>query len=607
MIPALDWYPAPFVPGGVEGQGVKRLLGSPQISPTSVLIRETAQNSWDARRGDGAVSFSVDHRTLDPAVVAFLRTGVLTGNRSGLGLDQVLARKRVRGLEISDRGTVGLGGPTRNDRTYPAGARTDFVNFVFNLGSAQTSASGGGSYGFGKSISYVASGCGTILIWSRSQEGGELQHRFIASAIGDVFDLRGRRYTGRHWWGRKAADAGQPERIEPIIGDAARQLGEALFSRTFRGRETGTSILILDPFPSQSSDNARVTAMSEAILWNLWPKMVPQEGTSEPPMSISLAIDGELQPLPNPSEHPVLKSYVRALQAVRAAQGGDGGIPSGVEVHEIRRYQEVVGHLGLIQSAAPLNEPPRTDESGFSGVARHVALMRHTAELVVAYKDQAPAPEGFQLAGVFRPVKEVDAAFRAAEPPAHDDWAPMSVEDKTQRSVVTVALRRIKDAAAMAADTARGEQRRSEVASGAHLGDALADLVSGAPAEKPSLRKPGGGGGSGTPAKAKIVGARVFALESGDRLHEVEVNHSGSGPLSVDIKLAVDGPSLPTSEARVLGWSDQPVTDPEMSSLPGSADRYAPSRDQGPVWLLVRAPDGVALSVHLREEQAVSA
>jgi hypothetical protein len=350
-----------------------------------------------------------------------------------------------------------------------------------------------------------------------------------------------------------------------------------------------------------------VAALSEAILWNLWPKMVPLDGTSEPPMSISLAIDGEPQPLPNPSEHPVLKSYVRALQAVRAAQGGGGGTPSGVEVHEIRRYQEVVGHLGLIQSAAPLNELPRTDESGFSGVARHVALMRHTAELVVAYKDQAPAPEGFQLAGVFRPVKDVDAAFRAAEPPAHDDWAPMSVEDKTQRSVVTVALRKIKDAAAMAADTARGEQRRSEVASGAHLGDALADLVSGAPAEKPSLRKPGGRGGSGTPAKAKIVGARVFALESGDRLHEVEVKNSGSGPLSVDIKLAVDGPSLPTSEARVLGWADQPVTDPEMSSLAGSADRYTPSKNQGPVWLLVLAPDGVALSVHLREEQAVGA
>ena len=235
MTVPLDWFPAPFLPGGVEGQGVKRLLGSPQISPTAVLIRETAQNSWDARRGDGAVSFLVDHRVLDRELVDTLRRDVLTGKHSGLGLREVLGREQLRALEVSDRGTVGLDGPTRNDRTYTAGASTNFVNFVFNLGSAQGAASGGGSYGFGKSISYVASGCGTILIWSRCQEGNRLQHRFIASAIGDVFDHGGRRFTGRHWWGRNVPDPDGMMRVEPVVGDEAQALGERLFSRPFRG------------------------------------------------------------------------------------------------------------------------------------------------------------------------------------------------------------------------------------------------------------------------------------------------------------------------------------------------------------------------------------
>ena len=86
---------------------------------------------------------------------------------------------------------------------------------------------GGGTYGFGKTISYVTSSVGTILIWSRCEGSSGLEHRLIGSAIGDGFNMDGLRFTGRHWWGNAIASEG---RVEPVVGDLAEELGEAMFA-----------------------------------------------------------------------------------------------------------------------------------------------------------------------------------------------------------------------------------------------------------------------------------------------------------------------------------------------------------------------------------------
>lgn len=58
----LAWFPEPFhAYGAFAGEGTRRILGKPRLDPLTVLIRETVQNSWDARRHDGeAVEFAVD-------------------------------------------------------------------------------------------------------------------------------------------------------------------------------------------------------------------------------------------------------------------------------------------------------------------------------------------------------------------------------------------------------------------------------------------------------------------------------------------------------------------------------------------------------------------
>ena len=178
--------------------------------------------------------------------------------RRKTGLAELLRHDEIWALEVSDRGTVGLGGPIRNDLAVDSGVDTDFIDLVFNIGAPRDAYLGGGTYGFGKTISYVASSVGTILIWSRCEGSSGLEHRLIGSAIGDGFNMDGLRFTGRHWWGNAIASEG---RVEPAVGDLAEELGEAVFASRFDRDVTGTSILILDPqLGGDSPERERGTA-----------------------------------------------------------------------------------------------------------------------------------------------------------------------------------------------------------------------------------------------------------------------------------------------------------------------------------------------------------
>ena len=72
----LDIQSEPFTPyGNMSADGIIKQLGSPTLQKTRVLIRETVQNSDDARhRGDAArlPSYRIHLRTLNEIQSAFL-------------------------------------------------------------------------------------------------------------------------------------------------------------------------------------------------------------------------------------------------------------------------------------------------------------------------------------------------------------------------------------------------------------------------------------------------------------------------------------------------------------------------------------------------------
>ena len=61
---SLGWFPKQFSPGDIDGVGAKRLLGTPNINPAWVLVREMGQNSWDARGTSPSIDFILNLRLL---------------------------------------------------------------------------------------------------------------------------------------------------------------------------------------------------------------------------------------------------------------------------------------------------------------------------------------------------------------------------------------------------------------------------------------------------------------------------------------------------------------------------------------------------------------
>ena len=569
----MEWFPKRFREGDIDGQGARKLLGVPNLDSTTLLVREMAQNAWDARGASASIRFTVNLREVTGPALETLRTRVFTGESSGLGLKELLARPSIWCLEVSDRGTVGLNGPIRNDRAIEPGVDRNFVDLVFNIGAPRDTHLGGGTYGFGKTISYVISNVGTVLIWSRAQGMDGYEERFIGSAMGDNFDRLGRSYTGRHWWGHVVDDG---DRVEPVVGGAASGLGAAVFQDRFGTDETGTSFLILDPDLTGETPEEKVKALRDAVLDNLWPKLMRGEkGRSA--MGIDVFLNGTRVVMPQPEDAPALRGYTECLGAVRRAQrldddpSDEDGV-SLVRVVQIRsqRPKKLLGHLALVRQQLQDGEEAQ----------HHVSLMRHGAELVVkkqAYR-KLDVP-GFQWMGVFKPAEHVDDSFAAAEPPAHDDWVPNGVKDKSMARDVRVALREIGVAVeAYLAPTSPTPGKGEVVSSVAHVGDLLADMVGSLGGPGPSLRK--------RPAKEpatrkeRRTGITIDDVEhatgaKGWDLTTLRVTITpAGGDASVDLlpRVGVEGPSQEDADAVfVHGWSGDGQEPWMPGPLPGVA------------------------------------
>ena len=160
VVAVLQWIPEEFPKsGGLSAAGFAKLLGRPQLDPLAVLLRETAQNSWDARQNEKLpVGFTIEGWDLEPSEVEGLRDAVFleAGRARGTGLNEALGSDALRAFYIYDRNTIGLGGPLQAGDESPSDVY-DWADFVLNIGKANLATGTGGTYGFGKTIAYIAS------------------------------------------------------------------------------------------------------------------------------------------------------------------------------------------------------------------------------------------------------------------------------------------------------------------------------------------------------------------------------------------------------------------------------------------------------------------
>jgi hypothetical protein len=559
------WSSQTFPPEGASAaEGIRNQLGRPELDLLTILVRESAQNSWDARRTDvHSVDFRLSIGTVSAAHLAtwrdlLLRNAPLDGD---LPLRRILRKSDIRTLTVSDRGTSGLGGPTRADVLH--GDNHDFISFVRNIGEPRDKEFGGGTYGFGKGIFYLLSTAGTVLLHTRCDDGnGRLQTRLIGCALWKSYvgkdGTADRRYTGRHWWGDVSGDV-----VEPLVDadavDAARRLG----LEPFGDDETGTDVVVLDPVLDDRSSQEAAEYLAETVAWHLWPKMLAHPN-GRPPMRFAVRCNGVDVPVPDPETTRPLDLFV---EAYRRSQG-EGG-----KTLECRSPKKTLGRLGLVKTVAPALSP--TDAGLTAGVdtlVHHVCLMR-PAELVVTYhRGPKPPSELLAYAGVFRADQGMDDVYARAEPPTHDGWNPQSLQSP-ENTFVRTTFRRIQEALdgllELGGSARGGSAALALGAASNHFASLVigVDGLGGATDFGSSGRSQGGADGKKGGRHKKGSPRAVVTKTSLEYVGDPDLDlYNGETVVVQAFRLPVEGLHLVTANVAVLAGSGARETDPPMGA-----------------------------------------
>lgn len=404
--------------GTIDGGAAKRALGKAKMGFWDVVLREAVQNSWDARLGE-RISFDVHARDFSAAEIETLAVEVF-GDSGGAGNETLrawLAGDSLRALVLRDSGTRGLGGPSDASSELGADVRSDFRNFVFDIGRDPRRALGGGTYGFGKGILYEASRISTCLVYSRClDDSGVPLDRFIAVSVAGPHHEGGKRFTGRQWWGLVDSSSPEGTSVSPLEGRRASRLAERLGIGLGEG-DTGTSVVILDPQEPDTPDETLgdiATEVRDAVLKWAWPHLVSLDGA--PTIHFSVAAEDQILPivLEGNSEYSAFADAYREVLEMRADDNRRP--PFTLSVHRVPTDldQPMTGHLGL-KTVHIGGEPPQLNNT--------VALMR-APKFVVDYVRVAAQDQGAMRVGVFVAADNqgMEDAFAKAEPVTHDRW-----------------------------------------------------------------------------------------------------------------------------------------------------------------------------------------
>jgi hypothetical protein len=435
------WWSQPFPPtGAIASEGIRNQLGRPPVDPLTVFVRETAQNSWDARLPRSPTTYRLEltfvSPTHRPAWERLLTPAVRV--QPHLGVGRVVRAPNLRLLAVVDRSTKGLGGPTRADQL--AEDRRDWVSFVLNVGEKRDTLHGGGTYGYGKAVLYRLSKVGTILVYTRTDEPGiGLSSRLIGIALGDSFesservDEQARPFTGRHWWGDVQGD-----HVEPLRGAEADEIARGLGLSPFQEGESGTTLVVLDPDLDDFDDfEAAARHLANTIAWQLWPIMLPERGDQR--LVPEVVAGGRVFEVPDPARTYPLRMFVAAYRRQRTEQA---------TILECLNPRRRLGRFALERAVvvpmSPDSVPQAAEYAGVIGDPHHVCLMR-SPELVVRYHE-GPQPSSVHkaYAGVFRAEDDLDEVYAAAEPPTHDQWVHEQLTG-SHKTFVRVTFTRIRE------------------------------------------------------------------------------------------------------------------------------------------------------------------
>lgn len=469
--------------GMIDGDATRRALGKPDLGFWEVFLRESLQNSWDARAGE-SIDFSIDAVTLGREASTALRDSVFFNlpPTPDDTLGSLLTNGQLNALVVRDGGTRGLSGPARADVAVDAGIRTDFRNFVFDIGRDPRRVLGGGTYGFGKGILYDASRVRTCVVYTRTIEDSTAQDRLIATRVSSGFSYQGKRYTGRHWWGLVESDV-----VSPLEGESAVELALALGMLTPDG-SAGTVIAVLDPIDPTSVGSPDLgeimLSIRDAALKWAWPHLADPSGT--PSIRFSFAQDGDELAVSLDDDQELQQFASAYREALRFRDDPDTSITWQVQPHRIP-LDKSLPQTGVLAVRRALQA-----ESIGIRLNNTVALMR-APRFVVKYERIDPDPQGQYTAGVFIVDDDMDQTFAKSEPVTHDAWA--REHGRSRSRPIGLTLADIKTATATRIAPPDPEVSAPSLGGVAHLSRTLGENLmgfTGKGAERQPARKPGG-------------------------------------------------------------------------------------------------------------------
>lgn len=561
------WDPA----GSGDAKSIQKAIGRTSLDLWNILLRESLQNSWDAREGN-RISFSVADTELTSAQSSILVWDLfseLPPRGASRALPDHLENGSIRVLFICDTHTKGLGGPVRADVATPRGTRRDFVDFVRNFGRSEEKGLQGGTYGYGKGILYRVSSVGLCLVYSQTKVDGRIEPRLIGLSGGDPeYDYEGRKFTGRNWWGILASDG----LADPLTGSVARDMAISVGMPVPSEDETGTCIMIIAPREidderQEAAPAARMEAIRDAAVKWAWPHAV--DVGDGPSVSFSFSLDGIPLPPIVPLREPSIRHFAQAyIDCERSLRTGQDPLSPQTKLKLIasQRPLQNLGTLAMRQAIPVLSDD--------DGLANTVALLRNP-RIVVKYLRVASPPGEYSVYSVFVGDPSVDEDYASSEPVAHDDWVVDDAEKRGRRNFVRTALNRIAATFQEIHSSAQSAAQAHPASGAAKISSALGGLVGGisgyGAGSQPEASSPpsGGPGGSRSRRAAVRLAGPPTLLEVNDQPHvkfTYEVRGGKSGDevqLRARAHVVIDGgasekdddaPYL-AAKPEFVGWS----------------------------------------------------
>ncbi len=439
----------PFMPGAgtINASGVLKNINGSGLSLTEIFLRETVQNSFDARLDDK--DSKTKKSTLNYSLRAFhfneqqyksIIELLSTDNKNSYFNTYVRPNinKEMLNIEVSDTNTTGLSGPI--EPTDKIGDQ-NFTNFVYFTGNdKKKDKNSGGSYGFGKAALFAYSKARTIFVYTRMKSSYEMsnrksyQSRFIVIASDERIENSN---SDRCWWGRKTAytDKERGMYAAPIIGNDADEIAKSLGIEKFGEEQTGTKIIALnagpDILPSDKYENEKSIDtifkedLPKYIVHWYWNKIIDKS------INFSVLYENQIIQIDDPTK---LYPYKIFCEAYRKLLTVDSKTPDTKKLCKISQTRPSVnlGYVSVVSTPVMRNNYEELFPI-FKNKSPIVAFMRGIGN-VVYYEQFEMKEDSLETTcyGVFKtdvnaktqngPDSEIDHYFRDIENQTHDKW-----------------------------------------------------------------------------------------------------------------------------------------------------------------------------------------